>query len=916
MNEHDVETKHHNLLIIDDELEITKSLERQFRRKYNVFTTTNAIEGLEIMEKEHIQVVLSDQRMPGMTGVDFFSKIKDKYPDALKLILTGYADIEAVIGAINEGQVFRYVTKPWNPDELDAIIKEAFEKHELITSNRLILRKLQDLNINLEDKIKKRTAELEEMNETLSELNIENNKSIEMIDGIFNSIPGLIYLYDENGKLIKWNKKHETMTGYSHTELAQMNLYDWYKNDPESQNAVSKGLKVSKSSGFGDAEARLQKKDGSLIDMYFTASPLMLNNKFYYTGIGIDITDRKVAEQELLKAKKKAEESTLRFMTIFNQAPMGIALLDSTTGQFYEANPMFAKIVGRTMDDVLDVNLIKISHPDDLKKCTESLVSLKEGKENRLQLEKKIIKPNGSTGWINMTIVQFSHASESAPINLCMIEDITEKKAVEKEILARNVAETANKTKSEFITNVSHEIRTPMNSIIGFSDLLSHSILSSSQLKQLDAIKRSSYDLLAIINDMLDISKIEDNQLNLTYNTVNIKQVCADVISHHHATALEKNITLSSNIDSNTPSHIRFVDSRLRQILSNLIGNALKFTEKGFVKVDISTKIIDPKTINLTIQVSDSGVGILPENIPIVFDAFGQPMGHAKRTLGGTALGLHIARKLVNLLGGTITVLSEIENGTQFTINFPNIEIVEIANPKFKKNIDDGQQKPAKVLIVDDSEANRVWLHNLLEVYNLTIFEASNGKEGVEKAVRELPDLILMDIVMPIMDGKEASKHLRRNNATKNIPIIALSGTAPSPEAQEENAELFTEYLLKSNFLVSLSDILKKYLHHNKDKGLNIQENSLKVDYDYVKLTASERETFFSEMQSYFESAKESNRSDKIKAFIKQLEDHNKELNNRILVQYLTEINEMLNNFEIVELRRSIMNFPNIVEQM
>lgn len=175
------EEKDHNLLIIDDEEDITKALVRQFRRKYNVFATTDATDALKIMENKKIQVVLSDQRMPGMTGVDFFSQIKDKYPDALKLILTGYSDIEAVIGAINEGQVFRYVKKPWNPDELETIIREAFEKYELITNNRKLMSSLQEANQNLEEKVRRRTSELEKLNARLSELNIEKNRYIGMV---------------------------------------------------------------------------------------------------------------------------------------------------------------------------------------------------------------------------------------------------------------------------------------------------------------------------------------------------------------------------------------------------------------------------------------------------------------------------------------------------------------------------------------------------------------------------------------------------------------------------------------------------------------------------------------------------------------------------------------------------------------
>lgn len=171
----------YNLLIIDDELEITKALVRQFRKIYNVFACTDASEALKIMENEKIQVVLSDQRMPGMTGVDFFTQIKDKYPDALKLILTGYSDIEAIIGAINEGQVFRYVKKPWNPEELESIIREAFEKYELITNNRKLMTNLQKANTTLEEKVRTRTLELEKLNGRLYELNMEKNRYIGMV---------------------------------------------------------------------------------------------------------------------------------------------------------------------------------------------------------------------------------------------------------------------------------------------------------------------------------------------------------------------------------------------------------------------------------------------------------------------------------------------------------------------------------------------------------------------------------------------------------------------------------------------------------------------------------------------------------------------------------------------------------------
>ncbi|MDD4192704.1 MAG: hybrid sensor histidine kinase/response regulator [Mangrovibacterium sp.] len=186
-----------NLLIIDDEIDIVRALERQFRRSYHIFSTTSPTEGLSIMEHENIQVVLSDQRMPGMTGVDFFTRIRRKFPDTLKLILTGYTDIEAVIRAINEGQVFRYVQKPWNPDELELVVREAFEKHRLISDNRKLMQNLQEINTTLDDKVKERTRELEILNKRLSELNMEKNRYIGMVAHDLRNPIGLAASYSD-----------------------------------------------------------------------------------------------------------------------------------------------------------------------------------------------------------------------------------------------------------------------------------------------------------------------------------------------------------------------------------------------------------------------------------------------------------------------------------------------------------------------------------------------------------------------------------------------------------------------------------------------------------------------------------------------------------------------------------------------
>lgn len=293
--------KFQSILIVDDELEITKALVRQFKRNYTVFSATNAADALRIMETNEVQVIISDQRMPDITGVEFFTSLKTTFPDVIKLILTGYTDIEAAISAINHGQVFRYITKPWNPDELNSIIHEAFEKYELVATKKELIKNLTDAKINLEEQVKLRTQKLEEINNSLRKSIFEVEKKERILNSIFISIPGLLYLYDEKNKLIQWNRKHEIMTGYTAKELMHKDLMDWFEDDFVSQKNIDTALNKLAMSGFGEAEASLQKKDGSSILVLFTFSALEVSGLQYFSGIGIDITERKKAEVKLLE---------------------------------------------------------------------------------------------------------------------------------------------------------------------------------------------------------------------------------------------------------------------------------------------------------------------------------------------------------------------------------------------------------------------------------------------------------------------------------------------------------------------------------------------------------------------------------------------------------------------------------------
>ena len=726
--------------------------------------------------------------------------------------------------------------------------------------------------------------------------------------------------FDKNGfpsEFLDSNMSGVQLLGFEKDELLKKSPIDLERYVSEEE--MNRRLSELRNNGFVDFETKLEHKDGHIIDVEVKVKVITFRKQVALMNITRDITTRKMVEAELTLAKEKAEESTIRFTTIFKHAPLGIALIDSYTGYIYEANLMFAKIAGQSINDIQDTDWMSLTHPEDLQSDLDNMLLLNQGKISGFQMEKRYVRPDGTTIWLNMTITKFPHTQEFKHLHLCMIEDITERKAIEKETIARKAAEASNKTKSEFIANVSHEIRTPMNAIIGFSDLLSHSITNPKHLTQLNAIKNSSRDLLAIINDILDISKIEADKLEIRYEPVNLRNICQQVKALFMVSAHEKQIELLLDIDPDLVNTIKSEETRLRQILLNLVGNSLKFTEKGFVKIEIDQTRVDKQTINLIIKVADSGIGISPDNIDFIFDAFSQPMGQSGKKFGGTGLGLYITRKLVNLLGGTIEVASEINKGTVFTIILPDITIEKDGDEQLAKDnwtFEEIHLKPATVLIVDDSDVNRKLLADLLAVYNLTVLESDNGADGVQLAIEKHPDLIFMDIRMPDMDGLEATRLIRQNEPTSKIPIIAISASLQLRELKDEISAVFDEYLLKPIFLVDLIELMKKYLTVEHNYVPHTPLKRAKSKQNHIRIAPESLDVFKHAIQPYYLAARESQRSDKMRALIEQLEQQNDILKSDVLAVYIADMRAKLDNFEIIELRRMLLKFPSVLDEM
>ncbi len=538
-------------------------------------------------------------------------------------------------------------------------------------------------------------------------------------------------------------------------------------------------------------------------------------------GVVIDITQRKLTREAL----KESEE----LLTSLSQAIPDIAFLFDEDGYILNVFANNKDLLIKPVDEIIHQKLTDIL-PDKIAATTQDVIKKTVQTGNPQKHEYQLQVPAGLKWFEGMTS-KLNVKRVNKQLVLGVARDITERKNLEQSLLtAKKSAEKSNRAKSEFLASMSHEIRTPMNTIIGMTDLTLETSLDEEQKEYLDIIKTSSVHLLSIINDILDLSKIEAGKIQLQHKKFNLKNTVKEVIQSLQPVAEKKELLLDFHFDDHIADELNGDEIHLRQILYNLIGNAIKFTGEGGCVVRVKpnqTKQETPTTLEFSVE--DTGIGIAPEKTDSIFESFSQAHVETTRKYGGTGLGLSITQKLIELMKGKIWVESEPNAGTTFYFTIPfNLKEKSKVQEKDKSPLTPEKDKVTKdknrlkLLIAEDNDLNQKLILRLLKNRGHYCTLAENGKEAVDKLTEGEFDAIFMDIQMPVLDGVEATQMIRNDKSGKfdsRIPIVAVTAYAFEEDKYKFFDAGMDEFIPKPINNKKLDKVLKMLISKKQKKN-------------------------------------------------------------------------------------------------
>ncbi|MBZ5565342.1 MAG: PAS domain S-box protein [Acidobacteriia bacterium] len=605
-------------------------------------------------------------------------------------------------------------------------------------------------------------------------------ESEERFRRVASSAQDAILMIDDQGNATFWNEAAERIFGYSSEEVLGKELHALI--GPERyRESYRNGFAQFRETGEGPAigktlELVAVRRDGTEFPVELSLSALKLKGKWVSIGMLRDITDRKRVEEEL----------KLRNVLLSTQQEVSIdgILVVDTNGKMISFNQRFVEM-WRIPDEVIK------SRSDE--RALQSVLGMLVNPEEFIAKVNHLYEYLAETSRDEIVLVDGRTFDRySAPMlgsdgiyygRVWYFRDITQNKHVEEELRKAKVsAEEANRAKSSFLANMSHEIRTPMNAILGFTQLMQRDAsLSPEQKQRVNAINRSGEHLLALINDVLEMSKIEAGRTSLNPSLFDLYSLLDDMEMMFRVRTDAKKLSFSATRNADVPRYVVSDEGKLRQVLINLLGNAVKFTQQGGIALRVGVHGRSNGRLRLVADVEDTGPGIAEEEHCKLFDHFEQT-ATGIRNGGGTGLGLAISREFAHLLGGELTVRSQVGVGSVFSIEIDIEEGKETAAstaaPRRRvKGLEPGQPT-FRILIVDDKEENRVVLRDMVGMVGFQIREAINGEDALAKFETWQPDLVVMDVRMPVMDGYEATRRIKSTARGRETPVLAVTASA------------------------------------------------------------------------------------------------------------------------------------------
>ncbi len=633
-----------------------------------------------------------------------------------------------------------------------------------------------------------------------------------------------------------------------------------------------------------------------------------------------DVTERKLYENALQES-----EATARALI---NAPTDYIVLYDENMNILAINKTAAKSLDSEIDDLIGRNLNDIFSAEVARTRKEKYeLVFKTGKTLRYE-------DKGDTGWYDHVIYPVKNEYGDVKKITVVARDITVSKKIEEELRkAKEEAERANRSKSEFLANMSHEIRTPMNAILGFSEILLTQTSDMQHKSYLNTILNSGNILLSLINDILDLSKIEADKLEMNYEAVDIEKVIVDIKHIFMHRTGEKNLEFRMDINPGLPKTLLFDEVRLRQILFNLVGNAVKFTDSGYIAVSVDFKYENKEktTVEIYFNIEDSGIGIPVEEHETIFQSFTTPADSNKKKMGGSGLGLAITKRLTEKMNGSIKVHSTPGVGSIFSLLFSNIKVVKHKQAVVKDTAiipDQFSFEPSTVLLVDDIEYNRKLIKAMLKDTNLAIIEAANGDEVLKQLKVNSPDLILMDMRMPGKDGTEITSYIRKNLKLNHVPIIAFTAYAYTDSdfiSKNQFDGFLKKPILKKDLMRELAKFLKYKnvvrhaeavsgsTKHETEQEAAVETVHSSYEPDSIRALL---DIFENELSREWKENSDVFMIDNIELFAERIADLGKQNNIEFIIHYGKILTDYISNFKVSKIKKTLAEFPNLIENL